>query len=262
VTPVTSSAQDAAGDRVQSGTSLIETKGGHPMSAIMSARFRATSVALAPAVLLAGFLAHPYIGMGPPDAAVVAAAVASETVRWGLAHLIVSVGSGLVVLAFLAIRGYLREVGEEGWSGPAVPFIVMGSTLYTVLPGMEFAPLAAVDVGGNPQATQAALFPWFVPVLMTGAAAFALGVLGFAVAISRSGIMGPRLAWLVVGALAVMAASRFVALSAVQLYVQGAAGLVALWPLAYQMWRHADASGPLHVERTVPSDSPREVAQT
>jgi hypothetical protein len=221
------------------------------MPATLSARFRVVGVALAPAVLLAGFFSHPYIGMGPPDPAVVAAAVASDTVRWGVAHLLVSIGSGLVILAFLAIRGYLREVAEEGWSGPAIPFIVMGSTLYTVLPGMEFAPLTAVQTGGNAHATQAALFPWFVPILMTGAAAFAVGVLGFAVAISHSGVLGPRLTWLVVGGLAVMAASRFVSLSAVQLYVQGAAGLLALWPLAYEMWKHAEAPRPLHAERPI-----------
>ncbi len=207
------------------------------MSATTGARFRAASVAIAPAVLLAGFVSHPYIGMGPPDPAAVAVAVVSDTTRWGLAHLTVSVGSGLAVLAFLAIRSYLREAGEERWSTPAVPFIVIGSTLYAVLPGMEFAPLAAAETGGDVQAAQAALLPWFVPILVTGAVTFALGVLGFARGIAHSGVLGPRLTWLVVGALVVMAAARFVPLSAVQFYVQGAAGIVALWPLAYEMWR-------------------------
>jgi hypothetical protein len=34
-----------------------------------------------------------------------------------------------------------------------------------------------------------------------------------------------------------MAASRLVPLAAFQLYVQGIAALVALWPLAVRMWR-------------------------
>jgi hypothetical protein len=89
------------------------------------------------------------------------------------------------------------------------------------------------------RAAQAALVPWFIPVLLTGAATFAVGVLGFAVAIARSGILGPRLKWLVVGALAVLAAARLVPLTAVQLYVEGVAGIVALWPLAYELWKHA-----------------------
>ena len=114
------------------------------MSASMHARFGAASVAIAPAVLLTGFVSHPYIGLGFPDPAVVAAAVASDPTRWGLAHLAVGLGSGLAVLAFLAIRGYLHEAGGERRGGPALPFIVIGSTLYTMLPGMEFAPLAAV----------------------------------------------------------------------------------------------------------------------
>lgn len=39
-------------------------------------------------------------------------------------------------------------------------------------------------------------------------------------------------------ALLVMAAARFVPLSA-SLYVGGVAGVVAMWPLAYAMWRSA-----------------------
>ncbi len=99
------------------------------------ARSRAAIVAIAPGVLLAGFASHPYIGVGPPDEAAIAAAVASEATRWGLSHLMVAVGSGLAVLAFLAIRSYLRQAGEERWSSLALPFIVMGSTLFTVRPG-------------------------------------------------------------------------------------------------------------------------------
>ncbi|MGH3469171.1 MAG: hypothetical protein ACRDQF_15730 [Thermocrispum sp.] len=48
----------------------------------------------------------------------------------------------------------------------------------------------------------------------------------------------------VVAALAVAALSRFVPLGVVQTYVQGAASVVALWPLAYQIWTHrAHAAG-------------------
>jgi hypothetical protein len=222
------------------------------MATTTSARFRAAIVAIAPAVLLAGFVSHPYIGMGPPDPAAVAVAVMSDTTRWGLAHLTVSVGSGLAFLAFLAIRSYLREAGEERWSTLAVPFIVIGSTLFALLPGLEFAPLAAAETGGDVQAAQAALLPWFVPILVTGAVAFELGVLGFAWGLARSRVLSPRLTRLVVGALLVMAAARFVPLNAVQFYVQGAAGIVALWPLAYQMWQHP-AARPARQPRLMPA---------
>jgi hypothetical protein len=95
------------------------------------------------------------------------------------------VGSGLTVLAFLAIRSYLREAGEERWSVLALPFIVMASTLFAFLPAMEIAAL-------------------------TAALMFEFGVRGFAMGIVSSGALSPRFTWLVVGALVVMAATRFV----------------------------------------------------
>jgi hypothetical protein len=64
-----------------------------------------------------------------------------------------------MVLAFLAIRSYLRNVGEERWSVLGLPFIVVGGTLFAVLPGMEFAPLAAAEAGTDAEAAQAALAP-------------------------------------------------------------------------------------------------------
>ena len=221
------------------------------MSTTTRARFRAAIVAIAPAVLLAGFFYHPYISP-PTDPAAIAAAATSDTARWGLAHLTISVGYGLVVLAFLAVRSYLREAGEERWSILALPFIVMGSTLFVVLTGMEIGLMAAAETGADVQAVQSALFPWFIPILLTGALSFALGVLGFAMGIVRSGVLGPRLTRLVVGALVVMAATRFVPLSAAP-YVIAAAAIVALWPLAYEMWKHPEAARPAGQPRPMPA---------
>jgi hypothetical protein len=158
-----------------------------------------------------------------------------------------------MVLAFLAIRSYLREAGEDRWSILALPFIVVGSTLFSVLPGMEFAPLAAFEAGADVQAVQVALAPWFLPILMTGAATFAIGVFAFAKGIADSRVLSRRLSRLVVGALVVMAVARFVPLGAAQFYVQGAAGIVALWPLAYEMWRHPEAARPAGQPRPMPA---------
>ena len=210
------------------------------MSTTTERRFRAASVALAPLVLMGSFLAHPYIGLGPPDPATVAQAVAADTTRWGLAHIAVGVSCALVAIAFAAIRSYLEEASVKRPGPHAVPFIIFGSTLYAMLPGFEFAPLAAAQTGGNVQAAQAALLPWFLPILMLSAIAFMLGILGFAPAVSQSKALSPRLTMLVVGALVVMAAARFVTFSAVQLYVHGLASLVALWPLAHAMWMAAE----------------------
>jgi hypothetical protein len=219
------------------------------MSATTRAQFRAAIVAIAPAVLLFAFVYHPYISP-PTDPAAIAAAATSDTTRWGLSHLAIGVGYGLAVLAFLAIRSYLREAGEERWSILALPFIVMGSTLFVVLTGMEIGLMAAAETGADVAAVQSALFPWFIPILLTGALSFALGVLGFAMGIIRSRVIGARLTWIVVGALVVMAVARFVPLSAAP-YVIAAAGIVALWPLAYEMWKHPEAARPAGQPRPI-----------
>jgi hypothetical protein len=202
------------------------------------ARLRAAIVAMAPVVLLVGFVYHPFLDL-PTDPGTIAAAAAADTTRWALAHLTIAAGYGLAVIAFIAIRSYLREAGEGRWSLVGLPFIVMGSTLFAVLPGIEFAPLAAAEVGADGQAAQAALIPWFVPILITGAVSFALGALAFAIGIVRSGVMSPMPTWVVVGALVVMAAARFVPLSAAP-YVIGVGGILALWPLAFSMWTRAE----------------------
>ncbi|MDP8932195.1 MAG: hypothetical protein M3O70_27420, partial [Actinomycetota bacterium] len=119
-----------------------------------------------------------------------------------------------------------------------LPFIVIASTLYAVLPGLEFAPLAAAKTGGDVRAVQAALDPWFIPILATAVLLFAVGIYGFARGIADSHVLGQGLTGLVVAGLAVLAVARFVPVGAVQFYVQGGAGLVALWPVAYKMLQH------------------------
>ena len=208
------------------------------MSDTTRRRSQAAIVAIAPAALAATMLAHPYLPGRLPNNAAIAAAVAADTTRWGLVHLATGVASGLVILAFLALRSYLREAGEDRFSAFGVPFIVIGSTLFTLLPGMEFAPLAAAETGGDLTdiaAAQGTLVVWFVPVLALGAFTFGIGVIAFVRAIAASGVLSTRLTALVGGALVVMAVSRFVPLAAVQFYVQGAAGIIGLWPLAYHM---------------------------
>jgi hypothetical protein len=168
-------------------------------------------------------------------------------------HLTATVASGLLVLAFLAIRSYLREAGEERWSILALPFIVMGGTLFAVLPGMEFAPQAAAKAGADAEAAQAALAPWFIPIMVTGAITFAVGVFAFAKGIANSRVLSRWRTLVVVGALVVLAISRLVPVGAVQFYLQGAAGIVALWPLAYEMWKRPEAARPAGQPRPMPA---------
>lgn len=148
-----------------------------------------------------------------------------------------SVGSALIALAFLAVRAHLHDAGEDRFSAWALPFVVIGSALYGLLPGLEFAPMAAARAGGDAAAVQAVLEPWFIAILATSVFLFAIGIVGFARAVAVSRILSRPWTRLVVGALVVLAVSRFVPLGAVQFYVQAPAGLVALWPLTNQMWR-------------------------
>lgn len=213
------------------------------MTADMTARSRcgAVGVALAPLVMFIALVSHPYLAR-LPDAAAVAAAIHGHTTRWGIVHLLVSLGSALIALAFLAIRARVRDAGEERLSAWALPFVIIGSALYGVLPGIEFAPLAAALSGGDVAAAQASMGPWYISTLATSVILFAVGILGFAKAIADSAILSPPLTRLVVTALVVLALSRFVPLGAVQFYLQAVAGIVALWPLAYQMWRQPHAT--------------------
>lgn len=199
-------------------------------------RARAATVALAPAVMLVAFVAHPFIPV-LPDAQAIAGAVQGDPTRWGIAHLLTAVGSALVALAFLAVRAHLRDAGEDRYSSWGLPFVVFGSAMYGFLPGLEFAPLAAVETGGDVTAVQAALEPWFIPVLATGAITFAIGAFAFAKGIAHSGILGRAATGTVVTALVAMALTRAVPLGVVQFYAQGLLGLLALWPLAHAMWR-------------------------
>jgi hypothetical protein len=208
--------------------------------------YRIAIAVIAPAVALVAHTSHPWIG-NPGDPGFfdrLAAAVAADPTHWALAHLGVAVGSGLLILAFLAVGSYLREAGVAPWSAVGLPFIVLGSVLYALLPAIELAPVGAYGAGADVAAVQAALLPWFVPILVAGAALFALGVLGFAVAIARGGILNRGLTWVVVGALAVLASTRFFPVGAAQLYVGPAASLVALWVLAYAMAKRPRAAGP------------------
>jgi hypothetical protein len=185
-------------------------------------------------VLFIGFVYHPYVAIGTDEAAL-ADAAAADTARWGFSHLAIGVGYALTVLAFIAIRRYLHDAGEERWSVRALPLLVFGSTLFIPLTGMEFALLAAAETGGDVEAVQEELMPWFLPVLLVGALSFALGAVSLAIAIVRSGVLSPSLTWISASAFVLMGVVRFVPLGVTQ-FVIGFAALAAFWPLAHAMW--------------------------
>lgn len=196
---------------------------------------RAVTVAAGPVLLLGALLWHPPIPGRLPDNDAVADAAAADITRWGLSHLAAAVAAAAVAVAFIAIRSYLRERGDGWFSAVGLALVVVGSTLYAVLPGMEFSVVAAHETGADLAASQDALQSWFVPVLVGGSVVFAAGTTLFAVAIVRSAPMGRTEAAVIATALVVFGVSRVIPIGVVQFYVQPAAALLAMLPLAAEI---------------------------
>ncbi len=198
-----------------------------------------TVLAVAPATLLFALAAHPFIEGRLPNQTAIAEEVVAGTTRWGVVHLAASLASALIAVAFLSVRRYLHEAGEERLSGLGIPLVIVGSTLYAVMPGMEFAVLAAADTGATTAEVaevQGAIGPWFMAVLIGSGLTFGLGAISFVGAITSSKIASGRITQVVSVALIVMALSRTVPLSVTQFYIHGLAAVVAMWPLAWVMW--------------------------
>lgn len=188
-----------------------------------------------PLILLLGLLWHPFI-RDLRDKADVVRHLEADTTTWFGAHLVVALGSAVLLLSFLAVRAHVATtVGREPWTSRAIPFLTMGSILFVMLPAMEIGLLAVHAVGGDLVATHVALNAWWVPILMAGSAAFAAGSILFAVGIRRARVLPSGLSWLVAAALVVSALSRFVPMT-FALLVGIVALVVALMPLAVTMW--------------------------
>lgn len=94
-------------------------------------------------------MARPIPGRLPDDAAVAEAAAADLTPPgWGLAH-----ASAGIAVAFVAVREYLRAHGGRP-SALGLGAVVIGSVLYAVLPGLEFAHTAAHETGADMEAAR------------------------------------------------------------------------------------------------------------
>ena len=202
-------------------------------------RAGAIAVGAGPVLLLAAFLWHPPLPGRLPDDAAVADAAAADPTRWGLVHLATVVASAAIAVAFVAVRDHLHAHGDAGPITFGLGAVVVGSTMYAVLPGLEFAQLAALETGADLAATQAALRGWFMVFLLGGSVVFLMGIIAFAVAVRRTAPMGGRLDTMVVVALVVFGLSRLVPVGAVQFYVQSVAAMLALLPLAVDMWFRA-----------------------
>ena len=201
----------------------------------------AATVATAPVVLLAGIAYHPVIADLRVKEAV-AGALTDDVTRWSVAHLLVAVGAPLVAVAMLAVAAVLRQRGEWRWSTRSVPFVVVGSTLFALLPAMEIAVLAATLAGADPVAVLLELDAWFRPVLLAGAAVFAVGAAFLARSVASASVLGRGTTLLVVSGLLVAAATRFLPFTAALLVGAGALA-VALWALVGVVARPVPRAG-------------------
>ena len=193
---------------------------------------RAVLVATGPVLLTAAMLWHPPLSGRLPDSAGVADAASADITRWGLSHVAAALAFAAVAVAFVTVRGHLRERGDGSISAVGLGLVLFGSVLYAVLPGMEFAVVAAHETGADLAETQTALESWFLSIVVAGGVTFALGTVLFAIAVVRNAAFAPATTILVAGALVVFGISRVVAVGIVQFYVQSVAALLPLVPLA------------------------------
>ena len=195
-------------------------------------RLRALVLFAAPVTLLVAFILHPYLS-DEFDISAMSAKVAADPGRWALAHVMLMVGFGLMMLAVFALRELLRKAGEERWSFIAVPLLIGGGTMMTGIWGLEVAVAAVANVGGDVEAVFDDSDKWFGPVGIAGFAMLALGWISMAPAVHRSHVLGRRQTWVVLAATVVMLAGLLIpATGGAYLFTFGMMGFT--WMLAYQ----------------------------
>ncbi len=211
------------------------------MSDAVKAQLRAAVVFIAPVVVLVGFLYQPYIS-DFTDSVEFGEEVAAGPTRWLWSQTVLALSVVLTILAVFSIRIYLRDAGEDLWSFLAVPLVTVGAATFVFVLG--FAGLAGwtvTELGGS--AAGVAVFFDEVggfgdAVFIIGGVLFGLGLLSLAAAVKLSGTLADSVAWLVVIALVVNVIAGFIP-TGWATYVIGVTAIVALWPIAYQMWQDA-----------------------
>jgi hypothetical protein len=204
------------------------------ISEITQARLRAAVVAIAPVVVLIGFLYAPYVG-DLTDSAAAADGVADDTTRWAWSRMVQVVGLALLPLLVFSVRSYLKAAGEQLWSFLAAPLVTVGAVLFAYITGLELGLAPVVEAGASAEAVIDATDPWFIPTLLVAAVIFGLGWLSLAAAIYRSKVLSRELTWVVIAALVALTVAIFIP-TGWAFYVIGVGAIVASWPIAYQMW--------------------------
>lgn len=196
-------------------------------------RARAAVLFIAPVVLMAGILLHPFVG-NYLETDVVATAVSGAPNQWIVSHLIIPIGMALLLLAVVVICAEFRRVGERRWSVIALPLLFLGGAVWGAIAALEITHAAVVHSGGDVLAVMETNAAWIGPYLLGGALLFVLGWISLAVAFYRVPILPRALNWLAIGALAliVMASSIPQTLGT---YGLGIGALVVSWLVGYRI---------------------------
>lgn len=204
------------------------------MSARLQRQLRALVIAAAPVVLLAGAVTHPYLG-NRPGIGSIAHAVATEPDRWALGHLVLGVGIASALLLFFALRMHLHDHGENLWSFWSAPVVTVGLALSGFMVGAEgFGGRGAAATGRVPQFMDA-LMAWAVPVYGGANLLIACGLVGFATAVAKSGLLPRSPTWLVFAGAVIAAVALFLPFGWAAHLVAAGLGVFA-WPIALQIW--------------------------
>lgn len=182
---------------------------------------------VAPVVFLAGLVAHPFV-RNYMDTEVIATAIIGAPGRWGMAHLIIAVGVGLVLLAALAIRRQFQIAGEHRWSGIGLALLIVGGVLLGAVVGAEITLSAVVNSGSDVLAVLTEAETWTRPLFIGGIALFALGWLSFAGAFYKVAMLGQTRSRLAIMALIAIPVGTFIPQTTGS-YVYGVAVLVVSW---------------------------------
>lgn len=204
------------------------------MSDRLQQRVRASVVATAPVVLLVAALVHPYLG-NLPDTADIAEAAGAGPTRWGSAHLLFGVGIALALLMLFAVRTFLHHRGEDRWSFWATGLATIGLGLVGFMVGAEgYGGLAAAQAG-NARAFFQELETWAIPTYLVANVFLGLGLLFFATAVARSGVVGSVGRWLVIAGAVIATVGLFLPVGWAA-HVVSIGTLAFAWPVAYRMW--------------------------
>lgn len=182
---------------------------------------------VAPVVFLAGLVAHPFV-RSYLDTGVVATAISGAPDRWAIAHLVIAVGVGLVLLAVLAIRRRFRIAGEQRWSSVAVTLLIVGGPLLGAVVGAEITLSAVVMSGSDVSVVLTEGETWTRPLFIGAIALFILGWLSFAVAFAKVPILPPGKNRLAMVALIAIPFGTFIPQTSGS-YLYGLAVLVVSW---------------------------------